>query len=254
MRHGRRPRIAGERLFPGGATTGYEDPGVTKTGSSQLDLPTGFRLPGRRPGSVRLCGDWVFGSRNNLSVKSKGGDMPDIKSLLGLSRPSEKLTREETAALDTVATSRPSTPSKPERVKVSEAQFRFHWSAPCLACGRKQADRVFRKSASASPVVEAAGLISPWLQKAFPRKRWEGGRNEQSRTPPTLSCSPAQRGAAGGRRGLLAISVTKNGGPADNRGGDRHRGSGPPGSARAGPSLKNRLKPGFGSDNIHYVN
>ena len=64
-------------------------------------------------------------------------------SLLGRSRPSEKLTREEIAALDKVILS-PETLAKPPennaiglKLKVGKNLFKFRWSLECPGCGFK---------------------------------------------------------------------------------------------------------------------
>ena len=71
--------------------------------------------------------------------------MADRNSLLGRSRPSEKLTREEIAALDkgTNTPPRPRSASRsakqanPKQLKVPAKALNFHWSTLCPACGRK---------------------------------------------------------------------------------------------------------------------
>ncbi len=70
-------------------------------------------------------------------------NMAKRTSLLGRSRPSEKLTREEVAALDN-ATLPPEPPAKaPEnrgsglKLKVREDMLKFRWSLECPGCGFK---------------------------------------------------------------------------------------------------------------------
>ena len=72
--------------------------------------------------------------------------MADKSSLLGRSRPSERLSRDEIAALDSATapppqrpqpTSKPAMSAKAQKVQVSAKAVSFHWSAPCPSCGRK---------------------------------------------------------------------------------------------------------------------
>jgi hypothetical protein len=73
--------------------------------------------------------------------------MADKNSLLGRSRPSERLSRDEIAALDSATAPpqqrpQPTTPgpaksAKAQKVQVSVKAVSFRWSAPCPSCGRK---------------------------------------------------------------------------------------------------------------------
>jgi hypothetical protein len=73
--------------------------------------------------------------------------MADKNSLLGRSRPSERLSRDEVAALDSATAPpqqrpQPTTPgpaksAKAQKVQVSVKAVSFRWSAPCPSCGRK---------------------------------------------------------------------------------------------------------------------
>ena len=70
-------------------------------------------------------------------------NMAKRTSLLGRSRPSEKLTREEIAVLDKV-TLPPETPAKPPenrgsglKLKVRNDMLKFRWSLECPGCGFK---------------------------------------------------------------------------------------------------------------------
>ena len=71
--------------------------------------------------------------------------MVDRNSLLGRSRPSEKLPRKEVAPLDKVTSTppRPQTeatstrPVNPKHLKVPAKALNFHWNTPCPSCGRK---------------------------------------------------------------------------------------------------------------------
>ena len=69
--------------------------------------------------------------------------MTNRNSLLGRSKPREKLTREEIAALDE-ATVPPEPPAKPPGKKgggpqrmVRKDLLKFHWSLECPGCGFK---------------------------------------------------------------------------------------------------------------------
>ena len=67
--------------------------------------------------------------------------MTNRNQLLGRSKPSEKLTREEIADLDTVTTPPPTTQPalNPPRLKlqVSPSAIQLRWTALCPSCGRK---------------------------------------------------------------------------------------------------------------------
>ena len=67
--------------------------------------------------------------------------MTNRNQLLGRSKPSEKLTREEIADLDTVTTPPPAKQpaSNPPRLKlqVSPSAIQLRWTALCPSCGRK---------------------------------------------------------------------------------------------------------------------
>ena len=69
--------------------------------------------------------------------------MTNRNLLLGRSKPSEKLSREEIAALDQVTTP-PTPPAKPPEKKVGGQQrmvrrdlLKFRWSLECPGCGFK---------------------------------------------------------------------------------------------------------------------
>ena len=77
---------------------------------------------------------WETETRRNMAKRT---------SLLGRSRPSERLTGEEVAALDN-ATLPPEPPAKaPEnrgsglKLKVREDMLKFRWSLECPGCGFK---------------------------------------------------------------------------------------------------------------------
>ena len=79
-------------------------------------------------------------------------------SLLGRSRPSEKLTRKEIAALDE-ATVPPVPPAKPPGKKGGGTQrmvrkdlLKFHWSLECPGCGFKVTGNGQPQPASGSQV------------------------------------------------------------------------------------------------------
>ena len=135
---------------------------------------TEFTVPQKVPAKGRLP---CCGSCDNPYGRSKGGDMPDRNSLLGRSRPSESLTREEIADLDKVTAPQPrsqpvSTPAKlanPKKLKVPTKALNFHWSFPCPPCGRKAAGT---GCSEIRPVPRPLwGLPSPYLPgcgKRFP--------------------------------------------------------------------------------------
>ena len=80
--------------------------------------------------------------------------MPDRNSLLGRSRPNEKLSKEEIAALDKVTSTPPrpqpaSTLAKPadgKKLRVPAKALNFHWTTLCPSCGRKTAGQGIPKS------------------------------------------------------------------------------------------------------------
>ena len=97
--------------------------------------------------------------------------MADKNSLLGRSRPSERLSRDEIAALDSATgplqqrpqpTPWPAKPAKAQKVQVSAKAVSSHWSAPCPACGRKVPGRAFHSPVSAWPGAGAADPNSIW--------------------------------------------------------------------------------------------
>ena len=78
--------------------------------------------------------------------------MTNRNSLLGRARPTERLTKEEKAALDRVTTAPtptpPSAPTHPpanppqnktgaKQTKVRKDQLKFHWTVECPECGFK---------------------------------------------------------------------------------------------------------------------
>ena len=84
--------------------------------------------------------------------------MTNRNSLLGRSRPREKLTREEIAALDE-ATVPPVPPAKPPGKKGGGTQrmvrkdlLKFHWSLECPGCGFKVTGEGQPQPASGSQV------------------------------------------------------------------------------------------------------
>ena len=80
--------------------------------------------------------------------------MVDRNSRLGRARPSERLTRDEIAALDKVTSTPPrpqpaSTSSKPadgKKLRVPAKALNFHWTTLCPSCGRKAAGQGIPKS------------------------------------------------------------------------------------------------------------
>ena len=81
--------------------------------------------------------------RTNPGRAQTRRNMTNKASQLGRSIPSEKLTREEVAALDR-ATRTPETPAKPPenggsglKLKVRMDMLRFRWSLECPGCGFK---------------------------------------------------------------------------------------------------------------------
>ena len=62
--------------------------------------------------------------------------MTNRNLLLGRSRPSEKLSREEIAALDKATVPKPEK-AKPEKVPVGISALAFRWIVNCPSCGHK---------------------------------------------------------------------------------------------------------------------
>ena len=106
-------------------------------------------------------------------------------SLLGRSRPSEKLTGDEIAVLDKVALP-PGPPAKPPenrgsglKLKVRKDLLKFRWSLECPGCGFRSpamanpnSDNVWRGAAAANWSSScAAGDGSDNNCALFPRKR-----------------------------------------------------------------------------------
>ena len=103
--------------------------------------------------------------------------MPDRNSLLGRSRPSEKLSRQEIAALDKVTTTPPrhqpasasDNQGNPKKLKVPAKALNFHWTMPCPSCGRKAAGQGIPKAGQRlARCAGDAGRISTWLRREEP--------------------------------------------------------------------------------------
>ena len=66
--------------------------------------------------------------------------MTNRNSLLGRARPTERLTKEEKAALDRAPTPPPIHPpnkTSAKQTKVRKDQLKFHWTVECPECGFK---------------------------------------------------------------------------------------------------------------------
>ena len=98
--------------------------------------------------------------------------MADRNSLLGRSRPNERLSRDEIAALDKVtstpraeAASTPAKPAHPKQLKVPAKALNFHWITLCPSCGRKAAGQGIPKSGQCLARCGAAEPRFTWLRR-----------------------------------------------------------------------------------------
>ena len=87
--------------------------------------------------------DLTTDKRTKPGAAETRGNMTNRASQLGRSRPGEKLTREEVAALDKENLS-PETPAKPPensaiglKLNVGKNLLKFRWSLECPGCGFK---------------------------------------------------------------------------------------------------------------------
>ena len=102
--------------------------------------------------------------------------MTNRNSLLGRSKPREKLTREEIAALDE-ATVPPAPPAKPPGKKgggpqrmVRKDLLKFHWSLECPGCG-------FKVTGNGQPPARAtSGEVRPLQSGPRPGRRVRNSR------------------------------------------------------------------------------
>ena len=119
---------------------GQADEGRRSIGSEDRAAPGGQRKDGaQRPEGGTVNIDVTADCANQIRGTGTSGNMTNRNLLLGRSRPREKLTREEIAALDRV-TSSPAPPAKkgggPQRM-VRRDLLKLHWSLECPGCGFK---------------------------------------------------------------------------------------------------------------------
>ena len=107
-------------------------------------------------------------ARTNRGVIETGERaMTNRNSLLGHSRPREKLSRAEIIALDNLTKPQPaSTAAKPQKVTVKASALNWRWTVACPACGFKVSGRRGTPSQGACSLgVEHAGGPSTWRDR-----------------------------------------------------------------------------------------